>query len=272
MTDSEPSTHKSEAAQRPEQDEADAGPPAVSPPSGDEPESPTGSGDTESTKPLEEPDGEAELEAPDLVMLEAFGRIAERMRDDFDALAEAFERRAAQDTFREQQVRTLHQELQQYRRDLVEQTARPLINGMIQIHDDAGTVLRALAEEPPEELTTDRLLGLLESFHKGIEIVLAQNGIDAYSEPGDEFDPRRQKIIDTVPTTDEQQCGHVADHVRSGFERGDRILLKERVAIYSQQAPPPGTKDTPTQAPEAESEPTEPPQDPDHDDAGEGQE
>ena len=169
---------------------------------------------------------------PATAYLEAVQRLETSFRDSMAGLEHAIAVRRKEDRFREDQVAELHRELQQYRGQIIERTARPLVTGMIQVHDDIGKVLSALATDDPAKLTPARLIGLIEHFQTSIEIVLVQNGIESYSEPSTEFNPRRQKALATVPAPDEASVGKVARSMRPGFERNDEILQKERVELY----------------------------------------
>jgi len=150
----------------------------------------------------------------------------------------AFEAKLAYDASKQIQVDRLHSELQQHRGDLVARVARPLVHGMIRVHDDMGKLLSALRAKSADELTPERFFSLLEGLQEDVEIVLGQNGVAAYREPGGPFDPRRQRVLRKVGTGEEALAGAVAESIRPGFEQGTEILEKERVATYEFFAPP----------------------------------
>jgi molecular chaperone GrpE (heat shock protein) len=153
-----------------------------------------------------------------------------------ERILDAFERKLAYDATKQVQVDRLHAELQEHRAGLVNRVARPLVNGMIRLHDGIGKLVVSLQTKSPDDLTPERFFALLEGLQGDIEILLEQNGVVAYREPSGSFDPRRQRAIKTVVTHDPQLGGQVADAVRPGFEQGNEVLEKERVVVYQWQA------------------------------------
>ncbi len=147
-------------------------------------------------------------------------------------LLQEIREKAAIDRFREEQIDRLHAELQTYKSDLVSKQARLLIQGIVRLHDDLGRSVTALRQRPPEELTPERLFRQLADFQDDIELLLGQHGVERFEAPGEEFDPRRQTVARTAATDDPCHVGRVAERVRPGFEQGETILQKERVAVY----------------------------------------
>jgi molecular chaperone GrpE len=148
-----------------------------------------------------------------------------------DLLREVHEK-AALDRFREEQIDRLHAELQAYKNDLVSKTARQLLQGLVRLHDDLARSVAVLRQKPPEELTPETLFRQLADFQDDIELLLGQHGVERFAEIGETFDPHRQTVARTVPTDDPGQVGRIADRVRPGFEQGETLLQKERVAVY----------------------------------------
>lgn len=134
--------------------------------------------------------------------------------------------------FKEKQIDSLHSELQDYKRGLLLQVTRPLISGLVRLHHDLGRMVEDLRLEPSEALTHERLCSVLEGFQEDVEIVLEENGVVLFSEPGATFDSRRQNSRRTIPTDEETLVGTVAHRGRPGFEFEEKILQKERVDVY----------------------------------------
>jgi len=148
-------------------------------------------------------------------------------------LLHAFEEKLAFDAVKEKQLDRLHEELQRHRSDLVAKAIRPVFQSVIRLHDDLGKVLEALAREDPALLTADRLLKLLSGFRDDVELALNNNGVSSFRSETEMFDPRKQRVLRTVDTTDESQVGRLAARLRPGFEYEDNILEKERVAVFA---------------------------------------
>ena len=50
-------------------------------------------------------------------------------------------------------------------------------------------------------------------------------------ETGSKFDPKTQKVVKVVPADNEAQDGQVAQVLKRGFMRGDRIIRSEEVIL-----------------------------------------
>lgn len=171
--------------------------------------------------PLEAPGVPDPLSRLESALLGGFADLLREIRD-----------KAAVDRFREEQVDRLHTELQTYKNDLVSKQARLLIQGIVRLHDDLGRAVGALRQKPPEELTLDALFRQLADFQDDIELLLGQHGVERFEALGEEIDPRRQTVARTIPTDDPGRAGRIAERVRPGFEQGETILQKERVAVW----------------------------------------
>jgi molecular chaperone GrpE len=84
---------------------------------------------------------------------------------------------------------------------------------------------RALAQKPEGPLH-DGLRAVLEQ----IETTLERQGVRRIGEPGEPFDPNRHEAVE-VRETDAAADRTVAEVLRSGFARGDRILRPAQVVV-----------------------------------------
>lgn len=83
-----------------------------------------------------------------------------------------------------------------------------------------------------------KLLRITKGLYQDIQDVLYRNGVEPYSIEGDEVNARRQTIIDTVPTEDEEKNNRIAERTADGYQKDDgTILRKERVKIFRYQKP-----------------------------------
>lgn len=161
------------------------------------------------------------------------GAVVVLLKEMEGRILDAFEQKLAFDAVKEKQLDRLHDELQGYRADLVARAVRPVFQSLIRLHDDLSKVLEALDREDRANLSPDRLLDLLRGFRDDVELALNHNGVESYREDVQIFDPRRQRALRTVRTTDQTQVGTIAAQVRPGFQLGETILEKERVAVYA---------------------------------------
>jgi molecular chaperone GrpE len=164
---------------------------------------------------------------------EALTRLETALSTGFANLLQELREKVALDRFREEQVDRLHAELQTYKNDLVSKQARLLIQGIVRLHDNLGRSVAALRQKSPEEVSHETLFRQLANFQDDIELLLGQHGVEPFQTPDEEFDPRRQTVARKVPTDDPGCIGRIAERVRPGFEQGETILQKERVAVYA---------------------------------------
>ena len=149
----------------------------------------------------------------------------ERILAEFDA-------KLARDSAKQLQIDRLHDELQQYRNNLMVHIARPLVSELIVLHTSIGRLRDAIHTKPLEEATPEKFLSILDGLQEDVEIALNRNSIEAYREPLGRFNPRRQKIVKKVATDDAALVGVVAESIRPGFEQDAEILEKEKVSAY----------------------------------------
>ena len=147
-------------------------------------------------------------------------------------LAELFEERLVYDQFKERQITQLHEELQAHRQGLLERALRPLLMGLVRLHDELGRVRDHLSSTPSEARSADQVDLLVEGFQDDVELLLDQNGVNRSCSQDDRFDPRLQTSVGTVPTDDLGRIGAIARRVRAGFERDGVPLRKERVEVF----------------------------------------
>jgi len=178
------------------------------------------------------PEADADTAPAALDLAGTLGHLQETVTAGFADLLQHLRDKLTYDRFKEEQITRLHEELQAYKSDLVAKPARQLVQGLIRMHDDLGKMATALRQKPAEELTPERFFQQFADFQDDLELLLGQNGVERFQTPGDVFDPRRQTAIRMVPADDPSRVGQIAERLRPGFEQGEALLQKERVAVY----------------------------------------
>ena len=164
--------------------------------------------------------------------LHAIDALGEGLHRKLDALQTLFEREIRAEAMREKVVDRLHAELQEYKQDLLLNVLRPVFVDLIQLHDDIGKIADA---QPEGDVEVRSLLDLMRGFQQGIEDILYRQGVEPYTEPGDAFDPRRQRAVATVPTDDPAANKTIAARHRKGFQAGERVIRPEVVSVFAQR-------------------------------------
>jgi molecular chaperone GrpE (heat shock protein) len=133
---------------------------------------------------------------------------------------------------RQAQFDRLYSELEQYRNDILFKSLGPLIRGIIAIHNDLGNLNSSWQKLPREELSFEKFFTLLTEIQEDLTLILDHNGITAFRETGETFNPKKQSLAGKIITSDISQNAKVAESLRPGFARGEFILEKEKVLVY----------------------------------------
>lgn len=158
------------------------------------------------------------------------------LEDVLGKILTAFDAKLAYDATKEKQIDRLHDEVQQHRRDLLNQALRPFVSGVIRMHDNLAKQSTKLPAKPDDWFSRARFLGQIDGVREELEMLLEANGVERFEHPAAAFEPSVQTAMKRVPTSDPDAGGLVAERLRPGFQRGDTVLQKERVAVYVHQA------------------------------------
>ena len=164
-------------------------------------------------------------------ILQAISGLGNQLEQRLIGLQTLFDREIRAEATRERIVDRLHAELQDYKQDLLLKVQRPIFVDLIQLHDDIGKMIDAQSNDDADRSAGVR--DLLGSIRTGIEDILYRQGVEPFTAEGDEFDPRRQRAVTTVPTEEPERNKTIADRLRPGFQSGDRIIRPEIVAVYT---------------------------------------
>jgi molecular chaperone GrpE len=166
-------------------------------------------------------------------VLEAISTLERMLRGRLEALETKFDRELRAEATRERVVDRLHAELQEYKQDLLLKVQRPIFIDLIQLHDDIGKMIEARLPGEADGDPCAGLRSLLSSIQTGIEDILYRQGVEPFALEQDEFDPRRQRAVSTVPTEDAALNKTVATRLRKGFQSGERLIRPELVSVYT---------------------------------------
>jgi len=148
-----------------------------------------------------------------------------------ECLLEKLEKKIMYDQFKEEQIKRLHDELQQYRQGFAESLLGPMIKQLVRYVDQITRQVAALREKPAEQLGPERLFKELEGVRDDLELILEDSGVVVFRQPDTRFDPRRQQARLTEETGDESQHGIIAERLLPGYELNGKLVEKERVKV-----------------------------------------
>lgn len=152
---------------------------------------------------------------------------------DFGRLAATFEDKIRFDASREMVIDRLHAELQEYKADLFLKILRPLALELIGLQDDVGKMIAAREADDP-------VSAVLVGVRDDIDDLLYRSGFESFSTDRPEFDPKCQRVVRTVPTTDPSLVRAVAERLRKGFMYQGHLIRPEMVNVYITSTPAAG--------------------------------
>lgn len=170
------------------------------------------------------------VESPGRIIA-AISQLGRLLEERTSLLQASFEREVRAEANRERIVDRLHSELQEYKQDLLLRVQRPIFIDLIQLHDDIG---KMIAPQPAEETgTTASVRVMLESIRTAIVDILYRQGVEPFHTTGEDFDPRRQRAVTTVPTEDPARNKTIAARLRPGFQAGEKVIRAEIVSVHT---------------------------------------
>ena len=170
-------------------------------------------------------------------VISAIKNTEELLQNTMSNLLSEFQSKLRYDKTKEKQVDTLHNELQEYKKDLLMKATKPLINGIIKIYVDICKQQDALPKKQEKNGYSNEAIqhihGELNDVLDDIEMVFELNAINVYSSQQESnFDVSRQRVLQKVTTEEADLVGKVARAVRPGFESTKEILHKELIDLY----------------------------------------
>lgn len=131
------------------------------------------------------------------------------------------------------EVGELNSELRRLRGGEIERHLDPVLIGLIRLYDSIACRAAAFRQAPRSLLCAEQILEHLEGVAAELARLLAEYGVAPFHDPGDRFEPNLQRTLRLEPTQDPALVGRVAIRVRPGFRRGEKIIRKERVVVFS---------------------------------------
>jgi len=149
-----------------------------------------------------------------------------------DRLQEDFKTKLSDDTLKQKTIDRLHEELQDYKNDILKTQFESSVLDAIKIIDDLRKLTRHYRDMDSASTNPEKLLDFLEGIPEEIEEILYWQGIRPFSCSGDTFDPTRQRILKKVGTSEPDKDKLIAEHIRPGYEWNGKVLRPEMIAVF----------------------------------------
>ena len=182
---------------------------------------------------------------------------AAELKEGVDALSEQFKARISKTDYEEATLKRISDELDEHRSGLYRKIVEPLINEVIDVHQDMSATIasyRRKAEEGDRDELAARIRRDLDEFRLMLGDILRNWNVEVWRpEPGEPLEPLRCRAVRAVPTGDRDCHRTVAESLTCGYAFEGKILRPAQVVAFTYKPKP-----------EAESDPKpEEPQPPD---------
>ncbi|MED5373669.1 MAG: nucleotide exchange factor GrpE [Myxococcota bacterium] len=152
----------------------------------------------------------------------------EELRAEIQALRAQLEDRAINEQTQSRAFDALYEELKQYKEDFIFQAEKPLLLDLLLFYDSLNWFQQSLVKrEMSMDVISDSFQYLIDEF---LEVLYRRDVLPMESQPN--FDPKTQKVVKVVPAENAAQDQQVAQVLKRGFNRADRVLRSEEVVIY----------------------------------------
>ena len=173
--------------------------------------------------------------APEAVAAEDMQGLVNRLdglQDSMNQLAGEFQAKLKYDAHKEHIIDTLHQELQEYKNDIVKKHLMSVLMDVIKVSDDIRKWMRHYRSPDSDVRDPVKIFKFLETIPSDLEDIFYWQGVKSFICPGDGFDPTRQRAVKKVATTDPEKDKKVAESLRYGYEWEGKVIRPEMVAVY----------------------------------------
>lgn len=145
-----------------------------------------------------------------------------------EKLNEQFEQKIQNDEWKNQKYDEMHNRMLKYQDDMLLKTIDPLLKSIILLSDGIKKDMKFFSKTEDNADLCDVLCGIVEQ----IDSILFEYDIEPMDSEPDIVNPKTQKIIKTIETTEEEKNNQVAEILTTGYMRNDKVYRMERVNIY----------------------------------------
>jgi len=119
-------------------------------------------------------------------------------------------------------------------RQNVEITNKALVSSMEQIAIMREDFFKLCAgmEKKIDTMSAKDVLASFQAYEVDMENILTDGGVFIGHFPYETLNTIHQRIVEVVPTDDNEKNGKIAERLSDGYKLGNRVLLKEKVSVY----------------------------------------
>ncbi|MBL0716689.1 MAG: nucleotide exchange factor GrpE [Desulfosarcina sp.] len=155
----------------------------------------------------------------------------ESIEEQIKQLSDEFSSKLKYDAHKEKIIDHLHQELQQYKNNIIKKQSLNIIMDLIKVIDGIRKFSAYYKSKDLSSVAPKKLLDFIEGISSDIEDIFSLQDVNPFICDNDSFDPSRQKIIQKIITKDKAQDKIVARTLYPGYECEGKVIRQEMVQI-----------------------------------------
>lgn len=157
-------------------------------------------------------------------MADDLQRLADQMTDLRKSVSEAM----TNDKVKERAFEELYSELRHYKEEFLFQAEKPLLLDLLLFYDSLNWFQESLVkQEMSPDVIADSFQYLIDEF---LEVLYRRDVLPL--EEAESFDRRVHKAVKVAPTSDKRLENKIAQVLKRGFHRNDKLLRPEEVVIH----------------------------------------
>jgi molecular chaperone GrpE (heat shock protein) len=147
-------------------------------------------------------------------------------------LLHEFQSKLKYDAHKEKIIDALHNELQEYKNDIIKKQMLSVFMDVIKVIDDIRKWLKHYRQQESAARDPMKLFKFLENIPSDLEDIFYWQGAKSFTCEGSSFDPTRQRVCRKIETSVKEQDHTIAESLRPGYEWEGKIIRPEMVALY----------------------------------------
>ncbi len=163
---------------------------------------------------------------------EALRARLDALHDQLVRLNSEFAGKLKYDAHKDQIIDKLHQELQEYKQDIVKKHILSIVLDVVKVADDIRKWLAYFRSLDISQRDPVKLFRYLEAIPSDLEDIFYWQGVKPYTHHDGPFNPATQRAIKKIPTGDSTKDKSVARSIRPGYEWEGKVIRQEMVAVY----------------------------------------
>ena len=188
-----------------------------------------------------------------VVTNDTFMQTITELSDKIDSISKCYEEKIKYDEGKQTTINRQYSELQSIREGIPYSYLKSIIKDIILTMTDLRRMTRSFKNklEKGEELSIDHVIDTYASYEDDLLDILEKNGVDTYSYESNTYEPRKQKAVKIIDTSDESLNKAVAERLMDGFIKTEyrqvedsntkelkvvsveNIIEKEHVNVYN---------------------------------------